>query len=56
MDRSTKIIIGLALLGLLLMLISLGHDFFSKSKIPQSSPQSSISQAHIGTVTDNVYL
>jgi len=44
LDKTTKIIIIIASIGLLLMLISLGHDLFSKKSPSSNQPQSSISQ------------
>jgi hypothetical protein len=44
MDRGTKIIIIIASIGLLLMLISLGHDLFSKKSSSPGTTQSSVSQ------------
>lgn len=44
MDKSTKIIIIIASIGLLLMLISFGHDLFSKKSPSPNPTQSTISQ------------
>lgn len=44
MDKTTKVIIIIASIGLLLMLISLGHDLFSKKSPSTSQTHSSVSQ------------
>lgn len=45
MDKGTKILLAIALIGLFLMLLSLGHDFFSKPGGSSSQPASAVSQA-----------
>lgn len=42
MDKETKIIIVIVAIGLLLMLISLGHDLFSNKNISSEQSHSAV--------------
>lgn len=48
MDRGTKIIVALAAAGLLLMLLTLGHDLFAKKQKAFIRPAAFSLQAEAG--------